>query len=146
MTPLALSADVIAKLCAYRAARKRPVDDIERDHDAVMLFGGMGSPGYITTDGRILIDADEFWESPAGVREANSDDEVIAMLTVGAKTTGIEELLDLIPAAPPEAIRCPMCKGSRWYERLGTICLLCRGRSWATQAMIDARPDLASLR
>ena len=152
MTPLALSPEVIAKRRAYLAKRRWPRDDIERKHDAFQLFGGMGSPGYITCDGRILIDADEIWEAP-GLREANSDDEVIAMLTVGAKNTGIVELLGLIPPKPADAVVCPLCNGSRWWHLPGAkrgaepiVCLLCRGRGWATQAMIDARPDLAPFR
>lgn len=125
------------------------MDDVERDHDAVTLFGGFGPPGYITFDGRILIGPDEIWHEPV-VREAKNDDEIIAMLSIGAKTTGIAELLELIPAAPSDAMTCPVCKGSRWWHVPGSardaspiVCLLCRGRGRATQAMIDARPDLA---
>lgn len=151
MTPLALSGALIAKLRAFRAARRVPVDQVERDYDAVMLFGGMGPPGYLTMTGRILIGPDEFWGEPV-VRDAKNDDEVIAMLVVGAKQTAIAELLDLTPAKPDDAVECPLCRGSRWWLLPGTvkggpiICVLCSGRGWATQAMLDARPDLAPLR
>ena len=127
-----------------------PVDEVEREHDAVRVYGGMGAPGYIAVDGRILIGPDELGDEPV-VREAN-DDEMIAILVIGAKVTRIDELLELVPAAPTDAMMCPLCGGSRWWHMPGAahsaspiICLLCRGRSWATQAMIDARPDITSL-
>ena len=127
-----------------------PVDEVEREHDAVMLHGGLGACGYLALDGRILIGPDEFGDEPV-VREAKDDDEAIAILVIGAKVTGIDELFELVPAAPADAMICPVCSGSRWWQVPGgaadarIICPLCRGRAWATQAMFDANPNLRHL-
>lgn len=110
-------------------------DEVENQHDAFLLDPGMGPMIYITSDGRVLLDMRSWDGEP--MREA-TEDEGIAALVVGAKKTSIGELLDLIPVRPPDGLQCPMCSGTRWFTfgEGQLVCLLCRGRGWATRERI----------
>ncbi|HUP50117.1 MAG TPA: hypothetical protein VNA04_15130, partial [Thermoanaerobaculia bacterium] len=56
-----LPSELIAKLEKWRASRKGG-DDVEREHDAFVLFGGMGPCLYVTRSGDFLVGADEFFD------------------------------------------------------------------------------------
>lgn len=47
---------------------RRDLDDVEREHDAVVLDGGLGPALYLTRDGRVLVDGTG-WDT-SGIREA----------------------------------------------------------------------------
>jgi hypothetical protein len=107
-------------------------DEIEEKHDAFLLYPGMGPMAYITADGHVLVDG-RSWDGEEP-REA-TDDEAIGVLVIGATTTGIATLLDLVPSQPAEGRTCEACGGERMAESVsGTghkmICLVCRGRGW----------------
>ena len=111
-------------------------DDVTTTHDAFLLDPGMGPGAYLTSDGRVLIDG-RYWDETE-LREA-TDDEAIAAMVVGAKKTGILELLSLLPNAPDHSSLCDMCCGSRWIpggrdvltgEPAHIICYACHGRGW----------------
>lgn len=112
--------------------------DVERRFDAFLLDPGMGPMTYLTADGRVLLDR-RTWDGD-DVVEAD-DDEAISSLVVGAEKTGISALLTLIPPPVDGATTCPHCGGRR-RAALGPIreliCVLCRGRGWATIEMIEA--------
>lgn len=131
MIPLPVSPELLAKLSALRDARG--ADEVEREHDAFLIDPGLGAI-WLTRDGRIL------WDDigPEGILEVTSDNDVITSLVAGAKKTGLTELLELIPPAPADAVVCPECDGTRWGKRIKVVCLLCRGRGWATTEMIEA--------
>jgi hypothetical protein len=127
-----LSSELLAALRKLRASAGWS-DDITASHDAFLLYGGMGSAMYVTSDGRFLLDGSGWDDSP--LRESN-DDEAIASLVIGAKRTGITALLNLVPPAPSTASTCTTCNGSRW-EMFGgpdntaaLICSKCWGRGW----------------
>lgn len=110
-------------------ALEREVEDAE---DAFLLDPGMGPMTYLASDGRVLEDH-RSWDGEA-LREATLD-EAIAALVVGAKKTGIVDLLSLVPERPEDGSRCPRCEGERWDKPLREhgmeiICGLCRGRGW----------------
>ncbi len=109
---------------------------VEDQHDAFLLDPGMGPMAYLTSDGRVLWD-ERSWDGDE-VHEV-SGHEALATIVVGAKKTGITELLSLLPPAPDGASLCPKCDGERWATvapgagpRL--VCLLCGGRGWAMPA------------
>jgi hypothetical protein len=110
-------------------------DEVEAEQDAFLLDPGMGPMTYITSDGRVLLDM-RTWDGEP-LREAN-DDEAITALVVGAEKISIRELMDLIPARPPDGLQCPMCSGTHWFTfgEIRLVCLLCRGRGWATREAI----------
>lgn len=126
---LDLPPDLLAKL---RACRERPgwSDAVTARDDAFLLDAGLGPPGYLTADGRVLVDGRE-WDGSA-LREAR-EDEAHQFLVVGARKTGIEELLALLPPAPAESLKCPRCHGTRWANfgpGRGLVCWTCHGRGW----------------
>ncbi|MDB4954198.1 MAG: hypothetical protein JWO36_1767 [Myxococcales bacterium] len=127
-------------------------DEVEDQQDAFLLDPGMGPMTYITADGRVLFDDRSFDDRSfdgEALREA-TDDEAIAALVVGAKKTGINALLELIPVQPLHSLECPACTGGRWtslpgYQRDAEfVCFLCRGRGWADQAMLDKAAALGT--
>jgi len=95
---------------------------------------------YLTSDGRVLPDG-RSWDGEE-LREA-TDAEAIAALVTGADKTGIKELLLLLPRQPPDGMTCPMCAGERRacpvprFVEPKIICLVCGGRGWGVQAMLD---------
>ena len=118
-------------------ALQREVEDAE---DAFLLDPGMGPMTYLTSDGRVLDDH-RSWDGEA-LREAMLD-EASAALVVGAKKTGITDLLSLVPACPDDGSRCTRCEGERWDKPLREhglelICGLCRGRGWMTRELLEA--------
>ena len=85
------------QLQAWRE-RRAPHDVFEREHDAFCLDGGLGPAFYLTTQGLVLRDGVGWDDEP--VREA-PDAEAVQALVVGAKKTGIRDLLDLLPDRSP---------------------------------------------
>lgn len=109
------------------------------EYNALILTLGMGPAVYLTLDGRVLID--ERWWFGDDVREA-TEDEAISGIVVGAKVTGIQELLELVPPRPPEADACGQCSGARWWtlpvkdvhgNTCEIVCSACWGRGWSVQ-------------
>ncbi len=91
--------------------------EVEEKHDAFLLDAGMGPMTYITSNGRVLLDF-RTWDGEP-LREACDSDEETACIVVGAKKTGIEELLQLLPSCPADASVCPKCSGARWCGLTG---------------------------
>ena len=122
--------DAVAK--GYVGAMNSWEDEMEREHDAFLLDPGMGPMLYLTADGRILEDM-RGWDGDA-VNEL-TEEKAYAALVIGAKKTGIAELLDLIPAAPVGAETCARCKGKRTAEPVEGFghelpCDACGCRGW----------------
>jgi hypothetical protein len=74
------------------------------------------------------------WDGDA-VSQVHDEDAVIRAVVVGAKKTGIVELLDLLPKAPPDAVICDRCRGSRWSRLHPQFeptfpCGACGARGW----------------
>lgn len=107
--------------------------EVEDAEDAFLLDPGMGPMTYLAADGRILLDH-RTWDD-GGLRETTEENEAIGALVVGAKKTGLRELLSLIPACPPGGSPCPQCDEERLDKTLlekglKIICTRCRGRGW----------------
>lgn len=127
-----LSSKLIVKLEKWRASRKGG-DEVERERDACMLFGGMGPCLYVTRAGEFLVGADEFFDEPA-LRAAN-DNEAVAALVIGEKC--VPGLVELVPGPTEGAVVCDLCAGKRWHplksacgEWPVVICTECHGRGW----------------
>ena len=125
--------DVHGAAESYVGAMSQWQAEIEDAEDAFLLDPGMGPMVYLTADGRVLRDH-RGWDG-AEVEEVGGD-EAIAAILVGAKKTGIDALLQLVPPAPPGSVQCSNCRGSRWAEPVAGFgvewpCRLCGGRGWA---------------
>jgi hypothetical protein len=101
--------------------------EVEDAFDAFLLDPGMGPMTYLTADGRILLD-NRNWDGE-GLEYETSMDRVAAALVVGAKKTGIESLVDLIPKLP-DGTPCGECHGTRWFRfpEGEIVCPFCLGR------------------
>ncbi|WP_437870729.1 hypothetical protein [Sorangium sp. So ce363] len=116
----------------YVAAMNSWQDEVEDKYDAFLLDPGMGPMTYLTSDGRVLEDlrgwdGDEIVE--VGGLHAHS------ALIVGARKTGIVELLELIPQPPPGSSVCSKCNGKRVAEPAPGFgiefpCNECDARGW----------------
>ncbi|WP_437328905.1 hypothetical protein [Sorangium sp. So ce381] len=116
----------------YVAAMNAWQREVEDKYDAFLLDPGMGPMTYLTSDGRVLEDlrgwdGDEIVE--VGGLHAHS------ALIVGARKTGIAELLELIPKPPPGSSACSKCNGKRVAEPapgfgIELPCDACDARGW----------------
>ena len=131
-----LSTQLIEKL-RERNPGGHVAEEVMSTHNAFVLDLGLGPAHYLTLDGQVLVD--ERWFFGARVREA-TDDEAISALVAGARKTGVQELLSLIPDPPPRSTACPRCNGSRWATlglkdvsggEVRVVCATCSGRGWA---------------
>jgi hypothetical protein len=108
----------------------RPLDAIEREYDAVILDGGLGTALYLTRDGRVIVDGSG-WDD-LGVREGTRAESLIALI-VGARKTGEAGLLELLPARSPDARDCQYCNSTGWIEtgdERRFVCITCGGVGW----------------
>jgi hypothetical protein len=120
----------------YVNAMNRWQDEIEEAHDAFLLYPGMGPMLYLTADGRVLEDG-RGWDGD-DIVELDGDRADVA-IAVGAKTTGINELLELLPPQPPDATTCAQCSGTRWSQLHPGVphefpCTACSARGWSKPA------------
>ena len=111
--------DLLEQLRNLRASR--PADEIESAHDAFLLDPGLGPPTYLAADGRILWDDDSWGVEP-------TRGEAYAAIVVGARKTGLRDLLRLLPPRPPGTPDCGECNGT---GRLAAgLFSVCRGVGW----------------
>jgi hypothetical protein len=126
----ALDAALLAALRAWRDGRR--TEAIEQAHDAFCLDPGLGTPTYLTADGRIL------WADLGWGREGTRGD-ALAAIRVGARKTGIEALLRLMPPRPPSATICPRCRGTGWDHvedrQAPWICPACGAVGWTDPSL-----------
>lgn len=130
-----LSSSLLTRLREVQEQRGN-ADELTEREDAFLLDPGLGPGRYLTSDGRVLTDPQDWDGGP--VYEA-ADDEAIIALVVGAKKMGIAELLTLIPVRPDDAQTCPVCEGTRWVAPANDfngqlaefVCPFCAGRGWA---------------
>lgn len=101
--------------------------EIEEEYDAFLMDPGMGPMIYLTSDGRILSDH-RTWDGE-GIQFETILDHAISFLVAGAKMTGIESLLDLIPPLA-NSVQCEICQGTRWFTcgKHQLVCPACFGR------------------
>jgi len=117
-------------------------------HDAFCLDDGLGPGWYLTREGSVLREGTGWDDEP--IREA-TDSEGVRALVVGAKKTGITELLALLPARPPEAVTCTRCRGSRYgsvvsglpadLEAPRIVCPDCNGLGCCTRTLGSKAAD-----
>ena len=109
-----------------------------------MLYAGLGPALYLTSDGRVLVDN---YIDDEELREAD-DAEALSAIVVGAKTTGVRELLDLLPDRTRAAVDCKRCDATGWWLVPGStdvvtgepgtmVCPDCHGLGWCAQAKPD---------
>lgn len=108
----------------------RALDHIEREYDAAILDGGLGTALYLTRDGRVIVDGSG-WDD-LGVREGTRAESLVALI-VGARKTGEAGLLALLPARSKGARDCQQCNSTGWIE-IGDerrfVCTTCGGVGW----------------
>lgn len=107
-------------------------DETEDQCDAFLLDPGMGPMTYLTSDGRILEDR-RGWDGD-GLIEVEGLAAHSALI-VGARKTGITELVDLLPQPPPDSRVCAKCLGRRVVEPMPGFgaelpCGECEARGW----------------
>ena len=131
---VSLKPSMIQRLEELRPTSGR--DAVEQEHDAFMLFGGMGTCLYIRRDGTLLVGADEFWGEPE--TRVASQDEACKALVIGARRYEMPGLLDLLPPRPDQAVECSHCRGLRWASFRTVdggcaeiVCPTCSGSDWA---------------
>jgi hypothetical protein len=131
----AIPETVLARIHAWRAERGET--SVEREHRAFCIDGGLGPAWYLTLDGVVLRDGVAWDEEP--IREA-TDAEAFQAIVVGAKRTGIAELLDVLPPRPPLARTCARCGGERYAsaapeypEAPRVVCGECSGLGWTAE-------------
>jgi hypothetical protein len=113
--------------------------EVEEEMDAFLLDPGMGPMTYLASDGRVIFDH-RTWDG-SELEFAESLDDAIPALVVGAKKTGIAALLDLIPSLS-DGETCPKCDGRRWAKLAAesgaeTVCPVCRGRGQADHRLLS---------
>jgi hypothetical protein len=121
--------DVDLLVNAFARGMRDLQDEIEEQHDAFLLYPGMGPMAYLTADGRILEDG-RTWDGEE-LKEVTAMDSAVSWLVAGAKNTRIKGLIDLIPKRTGK-IPCPVCHGSRYMamphqEEPEMVCLGCSG-------------------
>jgi hypothetical protein len=143
------STQLVAALREQR--RVRGTDDMMQTYDAFMLDPGLGPAVYLSSDGRIVWD-DDGWGVP-GTRA-----DAFASILAGVKKTGIAELLALLPPRTTEAIDCPHCAATGWFDAHGqlkdvngrlfsVVCMKCAGLGWTdpsillSESILETRPD-----
>jgi hypothetical protein len=107
-------------------------DATEDQYDAFLLDPGMGPMTYLTSDGRILEDR-RGWDGD-GIIEVEGI-AANAALIVGARNTGVTELLGLLPQPPADSSVCAKCLGRRVVELVPGVgvelpCGECEARGW----------------
>lgn len=109
---------------------------VEEAYDAFLLHPGMGPMLYLTADGRVIAD-NRTWDG-SGIDMEVSLDEAIMSVVVGSDSSGIDELLELIPPLRDGAA-CPKCNGTRWVQvaNVNVVCFVCYGRGEADERLIE---------
>src|SRR4051812_35356675 len=100
--------DLIPKLRDLRG-RQQAWREVVEAEDVVHLYYGLGPAEFLTFDGRILIDSED-WDG-TGVYEVTDRKRACSAIVIGAKIWKFPELFRLLPPRPPNAIDCPQCKG-----------------------------------
>ena len=106
--------------------------EIVESENAVIMYGGMGDPMYLTLDGRVFID--ECFIEDKGLREAKTLPEAAMAVVVGAKLRNFPELLSILPEPPENAVDCKDCNKTGWLQpgpNIGPfVCEKCGGLGW----------------
>ena len=129
--PLEIEEDLWESLSTKRDQRYEP-DEVEVSKHAILLFSGLGSPGYLTRDGWILwLD----WDIKEAVPERVPDRKACGYLLLGSKLWDEPRLADFIPKRPPDRDICAKCSGTRWWPigddgPLEVLCPACGGVGW----------------
>lgn len=101
--------------------------------DVFLLDPGLGPATFLTRDGRVV------WEDDWGVAPVAA--QAYAGIIVGAKKTGVRELLELLPDRPDACEDCADCRATGWFDLgdvspeapehpLRFVCPKCGGLGW----------------
>lgn len=117
-----------ALLHQLQAHREADVEAQAAPADAFLLFDGLGAPLYLRVDGAVIVGADGLFNDEARIATAS---EAWAAIVVGAKRTGIDALLELLPTCTTSTV-CERCAGARWDPHLHhrVVCGACCGLGW----------------
>ena len=105
-----------------------------RDHDAVYLFGTIGSEAVLQRNGEVRIFTAEHWpESDTYTDHVASPRERIACIALGAWRT--PEFRELLPSRPKDAVDCAQCASDGIIGADGVLCVECAGLGWRSPAI-----------
>ena len=105
-----------------------------REHDAVYLFGTIGSEAVLQRNGDVRVFAAEQWPaSDAYTDHIATPRERIACIAIGARRT--PEFRELLPRRPMEAVDCAQCAGAGIMGAHGVLCAECAGLGWRSPAI-----------
>lgn len=129
----ALRVDIPPDLLDALRARSSAYPPITDHHPGVVLTQGMGDAMVLTWAGDLVVHPymDDLWgEVP--IRAAKHFGEVTTGLRIAADRPGGEPFRRLLPPRPPDARRCPACRGEGRRPLLGHrfICATCHGLGW----------------
>jgi hypothetical protein len=133
-----LSKELLSELHEY--CQTHGADDLMKAHDAFILDPGLGPATYLSSDGRILWD-DDGW----GVLGTRG--EAIASIRAGAKRTGLQRLLGLLPLRTTASVDCPNCDATGWFDAhdqlrdvigqpFSVVCTVCSGLGWTAPSVV----------
>ena len=106
--PLFNVSDELVRKLEEAGAGDRIQDPVKGPLDVFLLDPGLGPATFLTRDGCVV------WEDDWGVAPIMT--QAYAAIIVGAKKTGVRELLDLLPVRSDACEDCGECRGSGWLE------------------------------
>ena len=108
---------------------------VVRQHDAIYLYGTIGSEAVLLRDGQVRIwSADDWPASEEYTERMATASERIASLVLGARKYA--QLRELLPARPDDAPACTRCRGVGFLLGPdGVVCPDCSGLGWRERAI-----------
>jgi hypothetical protein len=106
--------------------------DFAQNNPVVILTLGLGPELYLGFDGRVF--KRDFMDEDGPVYETKDLRDIAVGLVICSRDDNVPELVDLLPACPPDGVVCSACQGTR---RIGLatgpwiVCGQCSGMGWA---------------
>lgn len=128
----------------HLAGRPQLVCGVFYDEEVVCLKAGGGYAAYLGIDGRVHSE----YHGEGMDKVVFTDPRDLASTVVRwAGNIGMPELIDVLPARPPNGFVCLLCEGTRWEspestgdrEGMPWCCRRCRGLGW-THAEASLEP------
>ncbi|MFN3199947.1 MAG: TIGR02452 family protein [Bradymonadia bacterium] len=112
-------------------------DQLEIEHDAVVMTHGLGDAVYLSMHGDVFFHPymDDL-EGEVPVRPAKHLGEVCLAIHAGAKIRQCAELTTLLPRRPDCSLECTHCQGRGRHQHAGVemMCFECFGMGWSHPA------------
>ncbi|MBA4188016.1 MAG: hypothetical protein C0467_08355 [Planctomycetaceae bacterium] len=139
---LPITEPILERLRAIRVTQlQHPyADEVLTQQEVIVLTLGLGPAIYLRFDGRVLI-----WHymDDEPLRETDDVGDIAAGIVIGARNSGFDGLLSLLPQMPSNGTVCDTCCGTHWWsfprqtnnKKPGEIvCPTCRGLGWTVES------------